>query len=164
MREYTVKDKHDQITFVGERIGHASTRKKTSLRWTEISIYRTEKGNYVVETLGRSVVYHRVDETCATGEQITGYQIGADSEPCETCDPDIPEDIEFNALGLFVHEVTRSQGSYVDAPQKVREAMLRKNPKTGKEGLSWVASEALRVAGLVDPVLRKHSGVDIRVD
>lgn len=164
MKEHTVRDKGDRVTFVGERIGHASTRKQDSVRWTELNIYRTEKGNYVVEKLGRAVVYHVSGADCASGIDITGYQIASESEPCEKCDPDVPEDIGFNAEEVFVHEVTRSSAVVVDAPQKVRGALAFKNPGTGKPPLSWVASEVLRVAGSVDPVLAPHTGVDIRVD
>jgi hypothetical protein len=164
MKEHTVKDKNDRVAFVGERIGHASTRKQDSLRWTELNIYRTEKSNYVIEKLGRAVVYHRLGETCASGSKITGYQISAESEPCETCDPDIPEDIGFNAEEIFVHEVTRSSAVVVDSPDRVREALAFKKPQEGRPTMSWVASEVLRVAGSVDPGLAPYTGVDVRVE
>lgn len=156
-KNYKVRDGLDVIEFVGERIGHASTRKPDKVRWTEVDIYRTRAGNYVVVRVGASVQYHRAGSKCASGITITGYQIGASSEPCDVCDPDVPEDVEFNPEESFVHEVTRSQADVVEDAESVRRVLEHANPSPSTPRLSWVAREALRIAAAVDPALEQSS-------
>lgn len=165
MREYTVRDKfEDVIVFTGDKLSHATTRKTDNDRWTEINIYKTRAGKYVIEVLGKSVRYHRRGSTCASGMEISGSQIGSESQPCPVCDPDVPEDVTFNILEKFTHEVTRSSATVVETPQEVREALIQRNSDPSKTRPSWVASEALRVAGSVDPVLREDTQQVIHID
>jgi hypothetical protein len=45
------------LTFEGELLGSASS-KRTSPRWSELRLYRTTAGTYVLEKVGRSTVVH----------------------------------------------------------------------------------------------------------
>lgn len=87
------------LRFKGERIGHATSRRgqdRDQIRWTEVDIYRTEGGHYVVHKLGKSRVYHAGIMACSgTGaKQTTSKQLRlnpeatADLAPCPVCKPD----------------------------------------------------------------------------
>ena len=51
-------DTGSDLRFKGYEIGHVSSEKPdgpSSIRWTEITLYKTESGKYVVERVGMSV-------------------------------------------------------------------------------------------------------------
>lgn len=154
MTKISVWDRLVEIEFEGSRIGWASTeRPDQSLRWTEIHIYRTRGGSYVIERLGRSLVYHARGTDCARGRNIVGSQISDESEPCEKCRPNTPEDDDFNPHRKFVHEVTMSSADVVDDPSKVHDALSQFDKQRGVKRISRVASNALQAAAANDPVL-----------
>lgn len=43
-----------KLTFVGKRIGHISSRRRGSFRWTELEVYQTERNRFVCLELGLS--------------------------------------------------------------------------------------------------------------
>lgn len=55
---YSVRDGTRLLTFDGVLVAHISSRRPTSPRWTEMSLYRTQGGTYVYEKIGRSRVVH----------------------------------------------------------------------------------------------------------
>jgi hypothetical protein len=56
-----VKDGQRTITFMGWFLGFATSETPDSVRWTELSLYRTLQGAYVLEKVGRSDVFHSED-------------------------------------------------------------------------------------------------------
>lgn len=67
---FIVQDRLREIEFSGRELGRATTEKDDSLRWTEIVIYKTSGGKYIIERLGRSLIYH-VPENPATPAKAT---------------------------------------------------------------------------------------------
>lgn len=151
--KHTVFDRLVEIEFEGTRLGSASTERDDSLRWTEIHIYRTEAGNYVIQRLGRSVVYHVTGKPCSRGQEVLGELIPNSSEPCETCNPRVPEDFDFDASEMFVHEVTLSSADVVEDPADVHEKLSTFDKDRGVKRVSRVASRAIQDAAAKDPVL-----------
>lgn len=43
-----------KLSFVGQRIGHISSRRRGSFRWTELKVYQTERNRFVCVELGLS--------------------------------------------------------------------------------------------------------------
>jgi EXLDI family protein len=54
--KYTVTDHQRSIVFTGMLLGHASSAEENKTRWTEMTIYLTEAGQYVVAGVGQSSV------------------------------------------------------------------------------------------------------------
>jgi hypothetical protein len=65
---YEVKEKGGQsLSFHGELIGSATSQseRRPRARWSELRIYRTQSGRYVVEGVGRSTIAGEVDRPWA---------------------------------------------------------------------------------------------------
>lgn len=151
--KHTVYDRLVEIEFEGVRLGSASTERDDSLRWTEIHIYRTEGGNYVIQRLGRSVVYHVSGKSCSRGREVAGVDLPDSSEPCDRCAPRVPEDDDFDSDEVFMHEVTLSSADVVEDPAEVHEKLSTFDKERGVKRVSRVASRALQDAAAKDPVL-----------
>lgn len=54
--KYTVVDQNRSIVFIGTLLGHASSAEANKNRWTEITIYLTDAGQYVVSGVGQTTV------------------------------------------------------------------------------------------------------------
>lgn len=77
MRTYELSDRERTVRFTGVLLGEATSRWERhtdhelpyaprfercgACRWTEVRVYRTEAGSYVIETVGRSLVPDEVD-------------------------------------------------------------------------------------------------------
>jgi len=51
-----VQDHERAFTFNGVLLGHASSENQSKNRWTEMSIYRTDKGTYIISGIGQTRV------------------------------------------------------------------------------------------------------------
>jgi hypothetical protein len=156
-QDYEVKDGFRTICFKGWFLGEAdSTITGNEPRWTELSLYKTTTGHYVLQKVGRSDVFH--NETCAekSGKAIRGKRWGhldlaADAQdvpesedlenvfiPCEICNP------EFDDEPVWVEKDLFSTTSNLTAKQ-VLEALYRPDTRNtkGPGYLSRVARELL---------------------
>ena len=88
MNEYTLPNADGRmVQFTGTMLSTASSQRPDALRWTEITIYRTQAGKYVVHKVGRTVVFHRPNEKCTSG--VDGRPYMTDQHlPCPKCKPD----------------------------------------------------------------------------
>lgn len=55
-QKYTVVDNTRSIVFTGILLGHASSAEEKKTRWTEMTIYLTDAGQYIVAGVGQSTV------------------------------------------------------------------------------------------------------------
>ena len=55
-QQYTVKDHDRAFSFRGVLLGHASSESPFKKRWTEMSIYRTDGGTYIISGVGQTCV------------------------------------------------------------------------------------------------------------
>lgn len=151
---FVVPNDLQELEFYGEHLGHASTERDSSVRWTEIDIYRTDGGNYVVVRLGQSLVYHTLESGCTTsGYKVKGDLIHEESEPCEKCNPGVPEDSDFNPEEVFIHEKMMSSAEVVENASKVTDALSTYDKHRKMMRISSVANEALHQAASKDPTL-----------
>lgn len=156
-QEYQISDKIRQIRFSGRMIGKASTRREGGgPRWTDITIYVTEAGKYVIQREGISLVYHRADSSCRGGELVTNSQITEDSVPCSICRPPdldtLDEILEAQQRtegnpAQYRREVTMSSADVAEDPSKIVTIL------TYQGRLTTVATEAIRRAIENDPRL-----------
>lgn len=141
-------------SFSGKLLGHATTERENSLRWTEIDIYRTDGGNYIVSRLGVSLVYHTNESECTSmGVPLKGARLRNDAEPCERCEPAVPEDAGFDPEEMFIAEKTMTSADVVESATQVADALSTWDRNKQMRRLSSVASEALHRAASTDPEL-----------
>lgn len=55
---FNVKDGQRPLTFQGWKIADADSQSGSDVRWTELTLYKTLSGRYVLEKIGRSDVFH----------------------------------------------------------------------------------------------------------
>lgn len=147
-----VPDPVENLEFTGRMIGKASTRRGDDPRWTDITIYVTEGGNYVVQKEGVSLVYHRAEASCRGGKQATNAQILEGSRPCHLCRPpglDQLDEIQASAgpggdPARYRREITMSSGKVTDDPNKVVPLLFYQGR------LTTVAAEAFAIAAAND--------------
>lgn len=154
MQSYVVRNGIQEMEFVGVKLSHASTERDSSVRWTEIDIYRTQGGNYVIQTIGVSVVYHAPKSRCTKkGSEINGGLLPLDSEPCLRCRPQDHDDPDFDATETYIMERNLSRVKVVEDPKRIQEAMITHDDDRKVYDMSPVAKEALDKAVAQDPAL-----------
>ena len=57
-KTYMVRDGARSITFEGAQLAEVSSERSTSPRWTDMALYKTESGKYVLTKIGRTRVLH----------------------------------------------------------------------------------------------------------
>ncbi len=100
---YVVRDGARKLNFEGDQLGHVTTRRPSSPRWTELTLYRTVGGSYVFEKIGRSRLLHMPD--CEylkrRGRQalprFQDYRTGEDPDHYEY-DECVPDEYDFTLL------------------------------------------------------------------
>ncbi len=115
-------------TFDGTLIAKETTAKPGLKHWSEFELYRHVDGRYVLYTVGRTVVYHVLDNSCGsngrrTGVPVAGREVdsprnlGVFAEPCPRCTPPVLEDL---AGGVVVDcELNRFSCTVFDRPEEV---------------------------------------------
>lgn len=95
---YTLNNGRRTTRFEGEKLVHATSRGHTvpadALRWTDVDVYRTRAGAYVLHKVGRSRVYCVEDDASDTAERLVVARVGRDDPqrlrdlaPCPVCRP-----------------------------------------------------------------------------
>jgi hypothetical protein len=153
MEEYTVTDADGNVTFTGDLLGHASSKPAwgdDALRWTEISIYKTQGGQYVVHKVGRTTVYHLPDATCAKKATVLETKVVEKSiddgvlQPCPLCQPD---EVETRETAV---ELDRNSVAVSTSAVGCVESCKTHNRNEGTVFLTRVARTALVAASVSD--------------
>lgn len=169
MIKYTLRDDAlgQDVAFTGRELGRATTeRGPATLRWTEVAIYETTAGQYVVHKIGCSRVVHAHDSTCsASAQPILRTELYDDAIPCPRCTPDINRDPQPLDLGLqfdndtdFLEEVDRSNVYVSSTPSGAVESLYTSD-RTGLQYMTVTARAALRNAATKDGKLDQASRV-----
>lgn len=151
MEHYELKNGEQTVKFTGERLAHRSSRRDDNdLRWTEVAIYRTTGGNYVVQKVGRSRVYHRGGQPCTSGDKIPFTETFVSSElaPCPRCKPD-----RYTTINGFTRETDRHTVHVSETPQGAVEVCYSTDDN-GVLYLTRQARDALGEAASRDAALR----------
>jgi hypothetical protein len=92
MLDYDLPSGDHRVRFTGTILAQKSSKQgRDDLRWTEIEIYRTAAGNYIVHKVGRSVVVHKPDRDCTSGEPYNYRTFDAGVHACPRCVPDLSQ-------------------------------------------------------------------------
>lgn len=159
MTTHRVRNHLEVIEFEGELIAEASTERQDDPRWTEIKIYRTDAGRYVVHRTGRSVVYHVAGGPCNFGVATRGSDLPPDAEPCRpqnkrqgrSCLPPGPDDPGFDPSAEYEMELDLHSADVCN-PEEVPRKLSQF--RGGTEMMSSVSRRALQEAVDNDPALK----------
>jgi hypothetical protein len=141
-------------TLDGWRIARESTEADKP-RWTEIEVFMTVTGKYVIHTLGRSVIYHRHDSECNTGKTQLGQDMDADMVPCYRCRPSASyTDEEYDEVPFDVEVDIPTIIPGLSAKGVITALHWRGNDKEPGGSLSYLAGRLLWKLGEADPAIR----------
>jgi EXLDI family protein len=118
-QKYTVTDHSRSIVFTGVLLGHASSAEEKKTRWTEMDIYLTAAGQYVVTGVGQSTV--------KKGDWVKDSHTGKSSQAPEDETPRAWAHICDNAEGVIsvLHMKDRDGVRYMtDVARAVLEAAI----------------------------------------
>ena len=155
-QEYALPDPDGEVTFRGTLLGSATTEDRMGdhpLRWTEVHVYRTEGGTYVVHKVGRSTVFHsRGDECGKKAVETDPLEVPDDRffdlNPCPRCvPPTYPSPDEFRTVWV---EVDRHSVSTAESASGAVECAKTRNHHEQTVFLTRVAREALAAAAVHD--------------
>lgn len=148
--KHQVRDGPRLITFEGEILGSVSSRRDNAARWTEMSIFKTIGGQYVLEKVGRSVRTH-VRGCSEILSELPRFQ---DEHPGD--DPDVGYEFhtcvptEYDFTQLLVEE-DRYWATITSDPEKIVDALYRKKP--GSRHLPRVSLDLLEAAEVNDQAI-----------
>lgn len=108
-------------------------------RWTDMLLYLADECHpfkYVLQIVGRSLVYHRPGEchkkgAVSTVEQLTSSDLYMDLEPCKICGPEDLDDLPLKATVSV--EQARFTLHTLDTAADLMD-VLRMNSRDGKRG------------------------------
>lgn len=116
--------------FDGTKLGEVSSRQDVSIsRWTELSLFKTDSGQYILEKVGRSIVTH-VSGCSEIRGRIPRFQ---EAHPGD--DPDfgyhyhecVPVEYDFTQLLI---EEDRYHTTVSPDPRQIVEALYRTKPNS----------------------------------
>lgn len=147
MDQFQVRDGSRLLTFKGVLLAGVSSRKFDAPRWTEMAVYKTEGGSYVLEKVGRSVVCH-ISGCDAAHSNLPRFQAAHPGEDPEIgyefhdCVPDI-----YDFTALLVEE-DRYWAMIATEPSAVIDALYWK--RHGKQTLPRVAIDLIQYLSSAD--------------
>ena len=171
-QRFETKDGPRTITFVGWLLGEADSRPtgEQPSRWTELVLFKTIGGQYLLEKVGRSDVFH--NESCEPKKgrrwenlfEALPENIDDDTEPedffvaCERCMP------EFMDRPVWVEKDIHTTSMFSSA-YEVLQALYRPDTRnTANQYLSRVARALLDQAVERDEAIRQVLTNPVQVD
>jgi hypothetical protein len=147
-----VRDGHRLLTFDGHLLASVSSRDGDKDRWTEMRVYRTNGGSYILEKVGRSVRLHMPGCTEILKDLPLFQQVHPNEDPeygyswCERCSPPIGEEYDFTTLLV---EEDRYWATISADPEVIIEALWRK--REGYRRLPYISVQLLTELSKIDP-------------
>lgn len=125
MAEFVVQDGFRRITFNGDLLARASSERPHPRRWTDLTLYRTDGGTYILEKTGSSRVTH-IRDCPEVVEDLPRFQEtypGEDPDDAEFEYHDcVPEVYDFPSLLV---EKNRHWAQISDNPTSVIKSLMR---------------------------------------
>lgn len=141
------------MTFFGTEIARVNSDDGNKGRWTELILWKKQNGGYVVQRLGRSIVYH--DPKC---HKITGRTDGllpvdepdpsTETYACEFCDPDRNKE----PVLMETDKIWAKSADDAEWLERVLRSPIR---YTREVGLSYLARTLLNNAAKEDEAIEK---------
>ena len=147
-----VRDGNRLLSFDGQLLATISSRTSDRDRWTEMSVYRTSGGSYILEKVGRSIRLHMP----GCGDILKDLPLFQQEHPgddpdigytwCVKCSPPVGEEYDFPSLLV---EEDRFWATLSTDPEVIIDALWRK--REGYRRLPRISVDLLNALCLVDP-------------
>jgi len=168
MRRYRLYNDRQSVIFEGTLLASVTSERDGVQRWTDIEIFRTKGGRFIVNKVGVSVVAHLI--TCDEVKTKKYHGI-ADllpeetppelREPCPLCNPDIELLLRTDPPSLTFEQDRHRTDTYTDPESMLEDLYIVKG---GKKILTsivlWALDEASKHDPLVESVYNKETYVD----
>lgn len=144
---YQVRDGSRLLTFEGELLGSISSRRDDP-RWTEMAVYRTVGGSYVLEKVGRSVLTHMpgCPEIIGNIPRFQAAHPGDDPDDGYVYHHCVPDIYDFTQLLV---EEDRYWAVIAKDPANIVDALYRR--RQGTRHLPRIGIELLEQVSEADP-------------
>jgi hypothetical protein len=154
---FEVKDGSRTLQFSGKLLGESSSQHRSSTRWIEFKLYKTENGSYILSRIGISLVFHSA--TCALVKryglsEAEEPQLREDAIPCEECVPD-------RNMPILFPEQDRTWAQVSETPEPVLDALYKYDPEGGARYLTKVAQRLLEQASDKDAQIERIYRVEM---
>lgn len=153
MTQFVVHDGYRTITFEGDLLGQASSKRPGVWRWTDLYLYRTTAGTYILQKIGASRVTHvptcpRIEKGLPRFQEVyPGEDPDSDDFQYHDC---VPQYYDFP--GLLV-ERDRPWAQITDEPYAVVKALMRYRGES--RWLPRTSTQLLDQAADIDPKIRE---------
>jgi hypothetical protein len=147
-----VRDGNRLLTFDGELLASVSSREPDKDRWTEMSVFKTQGGSYILEKVGRSVrlplpgCSDIINDLPLFQQEHPGDDPDVGYSWCERCSPPIGEEYDFPSLLV---EEDRFWATISTDPEVIIDALWRK--REGYRRLPRISVQLLNDLCQVDP-------------
>lgn len=89
---YTIQNGKRSLRFEGELLASSSSKTTRSPRWVEFNLYKTDAGQYVLERVGVSKVFHAIGcnvtkRNTSTIDPLPAEAVSDSMVPCVECRP-----------------------------------------------------------------------------
>jgi hypothetical protein len=147
------------LTFDGTLLATITSERDSSPRWTEMSVYKTDQGTYILEKVGKSTVTHLPGCKDIIGKlpRFQEAHPGADPDNFEyhSC---VTEEYDFTEL---LCEEDRYWSTIASDPAKIVDALYRK--RAGERHMPRISLDLLTAASEADPALAAVAAIE-RID
>jgi hypothetical protein len=148
-----VRDGNRLLTFDGELLATISSRESLDKdRWTEMSVFRTTGGSYILEKVGRSTRLHMPGCSDILKDLPLFQQAHPGEDPeagyswCDLCSPPVGEEYDFPSLLV---EEDRYWATISTDPEVIIDALWRK--REGYRRLPRISVQLLTELTDADP-------------
>lgn len=146
--EYQVRDINRTLSFTGTLLAESSSRTVGKPRWTDLRLYRTDNGTYILEKVGASRLMHMPGCRKSMGDlpRFQDLYPGADPDDPEFAYDDcVPDPYDFTALRI---EQDRHWAQITERPEAIVKAVMRY--KGGVTKMPYTSAVLLAKAAEVD--------------
>lgn len=147
-----VRDGDRLLTFDGRLLASVSSREGDKDRWTEMRVFQTTGGSYILEKVGRSVRLHMPGCVDIIKDLPLFQRTHPGQDPdfgftwCEKCCPPVGEEYDFTSLLV---EEDRYWATIATDPEVIIDALWRK--REGYRRLPRISTRLLTALCEVDP-------------
>ena len=167
LRRIKVRDGARVVAFTGVRLGFISSERQDSLRWTELSIYRTEGNLFIAHRVGVSCVAHQSSCVVIEGKNLPSVVdmksdefALEDRRPCPVCRPKILEEVAIDPASIR-GETDRHWAGVCDNAVSLLNALH--TMRNGARSLSGLASAVLNQAAEHDAQIDAAMNTELEV-
>lgn len=141
------------IEFDGQKLAEVSSRRSAAPRWTELRLYKTDAGTYVLEKVGASTVVHAPSCPDMLGPLPRFQEINPGADPsdgnwwfCERCG-----DVAARDITKLLVEANRYWAIIAEDPAQIVDSLYRR--KNGARSMPRMSLDLLDEAGRNDPAI-----------